>query len=182
MADTPTDVQSELMHLRSNGGAGYVPGIPRLGLPDIQMADSAVGVARGGDRSRYATALPSTLAAASAWDPKLAYEYGALIGRELREQGYNMTLGGGVDITREPRNGRNFEYLGEDPILAGTLVGQWIRGLQAQGVIGDHQALRAERSGDRPQYRQRHSGQTLHARNAICWPSRSAQRRRSGRR
>ena len=47
---------------------------------------------------------------------------GALIGRELRDQGYNMSLGGGVNITREPRNGRTFEYLGEDPILAGTLV------------------------------------------------------------
>ena len=46
-----------------------------------------------------------------------------LIGRELRAQGYNMTLGGGVNLTREPRNGRTFEYMGEDPILAGTLVG-----------------------------------------------------------
>jgi len=87
------------------------PRNPRLGIPDLQMADAAVGVTRGAMRSRYSTPLPSTTSAASSWDPKLLYEYGALIGRELRDQGYNMSLGGGVDITREPRNGRNFEYL-----------------------------------------------------------------------
>src|SRR5205823_6498274 len=71
---------------RSNGGAGFIPGIPRLGIPDLNMADSAVGVARGGSRSRYSTGLPSTPAEAASWDPKVAYDYGALIGRELRDQ------------------------------------------------------------------------------------------------
>ena len=134
---------------RSNGGAGFIPGIPRLGIPDLNMADSAVGVTLGARRSRYSTPLPSTLAEASSWDPQLAYEYGALIGRELRDQGYNMSLGGGVDITREPRNGRNFEYQGEDPVLAGTMVGQFIKGLQAQNVVGDikHYALNDEETG-----------------------------------
>src|SRR5439155_22775692 len=72
-----------------------------------------------------------------------------MIGRELREQGFNMSLGGGVDITREPRNGRNFEYLGEDPILAGKLVGQLIKGTQDQHVLGDikHYALNDQESG-----------------------------------
>jgi beta-glucosidase len=134
---------------RSLGGAGFVPGVPRLGIPDIQMADSAVGVTLGAAHSRYSTALPSALADASTWDLKTAYDYGALIGRELRDQGYNMSLGGGVNITREPRNGRNFEYDGEDPILAGKMDGQLMKGLQAQGVIGDikHYALNDQESG-----------------------------------
>lgn len=134
---------------RSNGGAGFVPGIPRLGIPDLQMADSAVGVTRGAARSRYSTLLPSTVSEASSWDLKLAYDYGALIGRELRDQGYNVSLGGGVDLTREPRNGRTFEYQGEDPILAGKMVGQLMKGLQDQGVIGDlkHYALNDQETG-----------------------------------
>ncbi|MGA9427679.1 MAG: glycoside hydrolase family 3 C-terminal domain-containing protein, partial [Terracidiphilus sp.] len=82
-------------------------------------------------------ALPADEAAAASWDPDAAYEYGKLIGTELRAQGYNMTLGGGADITREPRNGRTFEYLGEDPILAGNLVARLIQGTQSQHVIGD---------------------------------------------
>jgi len=134
---------------RSLGGAGFVPGIARLGIPDLQMADSAVGVALGAGHSRYSTALPSALADASTWDLKTAYDYGALIGRELRDQGYNMSLGGGVNITREPRNGRNFEYDGEDPILAGKMDGQLMKGLQAQGVIGDvkHYAVNDQETG-----------------------------------
>ena len=129
--------------VRSIGGAGFIPGIARLGIPDLQMQDAAVGAARGGARSRYATALPSGVAEASSWDPKLAYDYGALIATELRNQGYNMSLGGGVNLTREPRNGRTFEYKGEDPILAGTLVGQEMKGEQDQHLIGDikHYAL-----------------------------------------
>ena len=133
----------------SNGGAGYVVGIPRLGIPGIQMSDAAYGVRSSGKNGRYSTALPCNLAAAASWNPHAAYEYGALIGRELRAQGYNMSLGGGVDLTREPRNGRNFEYLGEDPILAGTLVGELIKGTQDQHVLGDikHYALNDQESG-----------------------------------
>lgn len=132
-----------------NGGAGFVLGIPRLGIPFIQMSDAAYGVRNSGDNGRYSTALPSNIAAASSWDPQAACEYGALIGRELRAQGYNMTLGGGVNITREPRNGRTFEYQGEDPILAGTLVGNRIKCEQGQNVIGDikHYAVNDQESG-----------------------------------
>jgi beta-glucosidase len=137
------------LHNGSNGGAGYVVGISRLGIPGIQMSDAAYGVRSSGENGRYSTALPNNLASAASWDLKAAYEYGALIGRELRDQGYNMTLGGGVDLTREPRNGRNFEYLGEDPILAGKLVGQVMTGLQAQHVLGDikHYAMNDQESG-----------------------------------
>src|SRR5580700_9554585 len=133
----------------SNGGAGYVPGIPRLGIPAMQISDAAYGVRSSGENGRYSTALPSNLGAAASWDLDAAYEYGALIGRELRAQGYNMTLGGGTNLTREPRNGRTFEYLGEDPILSGEMVGHVMKGLQAQHVIGDikHYAVNDQESG-----------------------------------
>jgi beta-glucosidase len=133
----------------SNGGAGYTVGIPRLGIPAIQMSDAAYGVRMSGDNGRYSTALPSDVGAAASWDLDAAYEYGALIGRELRAQGYNMSLGGGIDITREPRNGRTFEYLGEDPVLAGKMVASVVKGLQAQHVIGDikHYAFNDQESG-----------------------------------
>lgn len=132
-----------------NGGAGFVLGIERLGIPIIQMSDAAYGVRSSASNGRYSTALPSNLASASSWDPKAACEYGALIGRELRDQGYNMTLGGGVNLAREPRNGRTFEYMGEDPILAGTLVGNRIKCEQAQYVIGDikHYVMNDQESG-----------------------------------
>lgn len=132
-----------------NGGAGFVLGIPRLGIPIIQMSDAAYGVRSSAENGRYSTALPSNIAAAASWDPQAACEYGALIGRELRAQGYNMTLGGGVNLTREPRDGRTFEYQGEDPILAGTLVGNRIKCEQGQYVIGDikHYAMNDQESG-----------------------------------
>lgn len=132
-----------------NGGAGFVLGVPRLGIPTIQMSDAAYGVRNSGDNGRYSTALPSDLGSAASWDIHAACEYGELIGRELRAQGYNMTLGGGTNITREPRNGRTFEYMGEDPILAGTLVGNRMKCEQAQHVLGDvkHYAVNDQESG-----------------------------------
>ena len=132
-----------------NGGAGFVLSIDRLGIPFIQMSDAAYGVRSSAMNGRYSTALPSNVGAAASWDTQAACDYGALIGRELRAQGYNMTLGGGVNITREPRNGRTFEYQGEDPILAGTLVGNRIKCEQAQHVIGDikHYAVNDQESG-----------------------------------
>ncbi|HLY20657.1 MAG TPA: glycoside hydrolase family 3 C-terminal domain-containing protein [Bryobacteraceae bacterium] len=134
---------------KSLGNAGYIPGIPRLGIPDLQMADAAVGVTHSSVFGRYSTALPSGEAEAATWDLEMAREYGALIGRELRNQGYTMSLGGGVNLVREPRNGRIFEYKGEDPILAGRLVGAEMKALQEQGVLGDikHYALNDQESG-----------------------------------
>jgi beta-glucosidase len=133
----------------SNGGAGWSNSIPRVGIPAIQMADSAYGVTRGAASGRYSTALPNNLAAASSWDPQAAFEYGALIGRELRAEGYSMSLGGGVNLPREPRNGRTFEYQGEDPLLAGTLVGNFVKGVQSEHIIGDlkHYAINDQESG-----------------------------------
>jgi len=133
----------------SNGGAGVIQGVPRLGLLPIQLADSAVGVRAAAERGRYSTLLPSTIALAAAWDSNLAYEYGELIGRELRDQQYQASLGAGVNLMREPRNGRNFEYAGEDPILAGKTVAQLVKGLQSQKVIGDikHYAMNDQETG-----------------------------------
>src|SRR5258708_20454717 len=93
--------------------------------------------------------MPANVAAAASWDTDAAYEYGALIGHELRAQGFNMSLGGGVNLTRDPRNGRTFEYLGEDPVLAGTLLARLIEGTQSANVIGDikHYALHDQDSG-----------------------------------
>src|SRR5258706_985818 len=137
------------LSVHSNGGAGYVVGVPRLGIPDIQISDAAYGVRNSGENGRYSTALPANIAGAASWDPEAAYAYGGLIGRELRAQGYNMSLGGGVNLARELRNGRNFEYMGEDPILAGTMVVQLMKGEQAEHVIGDikHYAVNDQESG-----------------------------------
>jgi len=134
---------------RSNFGAGFMPGIDRLGIPDINLADSAVGVRMAAYQSRYATLLPSTLGAASSWDPDSAFLYGSVIGRELRAQGFNMSIGGGVNITREPRNGRNFEYAGEDPVLAGTMTGSLMNGVKSEHVMSDikHYALNDQETG-----------------------------------
>src|SRR5260370_1829142 len=115
----------------------------------IQMSDAAYGVRASALNGRSYTALASNIAAAASWDTQSACDYGSLIGRELRAQGYNMTLGGGVNLTREPRNGRTFEYMGEDPILAGTLVGNRMMCEQAQHVVGDikHFAMNDQESG-----------------------------------
>jgi beta-glucosidase len=145
----PTDDPLTQENMPSNRGVGYEVGVPRLGIPGIDMSDAAYGVRSSGANGRYSTALPANVAAAASWDTDAAYEYGKLIGTELRAQGYNMSLGGGVNITREPRNGRTFEYLGEDPILAGTLVARLIEGTQSQHVIGDikHYAFNDQESG-----------------------------------
>ena len=136
-------------HADSIGGAGYVPGIERLGIPALQISDAAYGVRSSGENGRYSTALPADIAGAATWDPQGAFEYGALIGSELRAQGFNMSLGGGTNLTREPRNGRTFEYLGEDPVLAGTMVASLIKGTQSQHVLGDikHYGLNDQESG-----------------------------------
>lgn len=134
---------------RSNFGAGFMAGIDRLGIPDINLADSAVGIRMAAYQGRYATLLPSTLGAASSWDPDSAFLYGTVIGRELRSLGFNMSIGGGVNITREPRNGRNFEYAGEDPLLAGTMTGNVEKGVLSQHVMNDikHYAFNDQETG-----------------------------------
>ena len=133
----------------TNGGAGYVEGVKRLGIPSLVISDAGYGVRDSGANGRYSTAMPSSLGAAASWDPDSACEFGTVIGKELRAQGFNMTLGGGVDLVREPRNGRNFEYAGEDPLLAGTVVGRLMKCEQEQHVVGDikHYVMNDQETG-----------------------------------
>lgn len=133
----------------TNGGAGYVEGVKRLGIPPVVISDAGYGVRDSGANGRYSTAMPSSLGAASSWDADSACSFGQVVGSDLRAQGFNMTLGGGVDLAREPRNGRSFEYAGEDPLLAGTMVGNLMKCEQAQHVIGDikHYVMNDQETG-----------------------------------
>ncbi|TPG54697.1 glycoside hydrolase family 3 C-terminal domain-containing protein [Sphingomonas glacialis] len=119
------------------GSAGYVPPISRLGIPAQHQTDAGVGVATQGGAAvkRERTALPSNLAIAASWDVAVAHAGGAMIGDEARRSGFNVMLAGGVNLLREPRNGRNFEYGGEDPLLAGTIVAEQVRGIQSNHVV-----------------------------------------------
>ena len=119
------------------GSAGYVPGVARLGIPPQWLTDAGVGVATQwtAPEKRERTALPSGLATAASWNPELAFEGGAMIGAEASASGFNVMLAGGANLMRDPRNGRNFEYAGEDPLLAGTMVGAQISGIQSNHII-----------------------------------------------
>ena len=130
--------------------AGFVPGNPRLGLPDLLETDAGLGVAtQATPTPRERTALPSGLATASTWDTQMAYAGGAMIGSEARLSGFNVMLAGGVNLMRDPRNGRNFEYAGEDPLLAGTMVGHAVKGIESNHVISTvkHYALNDQETG-----------------------------------
>ena len=129
--------------------AGYVPGIERLGIPAQRMTDASLGVAAAHQNENPATALPSGLALAASFDPRVAYAGGATIGSEARTKGFNVMLAGGVNLTREPRGGRNFEYAGEDALLAGIMVGESVRGIQSNHIVATtkHFALNAQDSG-----------------------------------
>jgi beta-glucosidase len=116
--------------------AGYVPGVPRLGVPALLMSDASLGVTNPGYRpGDTATAMPAGLALAASFDPTLARAAGEAIGREARSRGFNVLLAGGTNLARDPRGGRNFEYLSEDPLLSGALAAQSITGIQQQHVI-----------------------------------------------
>jgi len=130
--------------------AGFVYGVPRLGIPNLWETDAGIGVAsQAGPNARPATALPSGLNTAATWDLQTAYAGGAMIGAEARGYGFNVLLAGGVNLMRDPRNGRNFEYGGEDPLLAGKLVGAQIKGIQSQRVVSTlkHFALNDQETG-----------------------------------
>ncbi len=116
--------------------AGYVPGVPRLGVPALLMSDASLGVTNPGYREGdTATALPAGLALGASFNPALAREAGGMLGREARNRGFNVQLAGGINLARDPRNGRNFEYLSEDPLLSAALAAESINGIQSEGVI-----------------------------------------------
>jgi beta-glucosidase len=121
------------LQTQPRGAAGWVPGIPRLGITNLYLADGSVGVGNGVGQ---ATALPSSIASAASWDLNEAAKYGTVIGTELRDFGINVNLGGNINLTgREPRDGRTFETKGEDPMLAGKTAAAHLTAIQQQYVI-----------------------------------------------
>ena len=109
----------------------YVMPVPRLGLPAIRMADGPQGV-RNNTKS---TLYPSGVAAAATWDRTLINQMGIALGKDSRARGVHILLGPGANIYRSPLCGRNFEYFGEDPYLAGEIAANYIKGVQSQNVL-----------------------------------------------
>ena len=109
----------------------YVRAIDRLGLPAVRMADGPQGV-RNNTRS---TLYPSGVAAAATWDTELIQQMGVSLGKDARARGVHILLGPGANIYRSPLCGRNFEYFGEDPFLAGEIATAYIKGVQSMGVM-----------------------------------------------
>jgi len=109
----------------------YIRAEPSVGFPRLKMSDASMGVRTWGPDTAYAGGI----ALAASWDPKLAHETGVSTGDDARARGVNFLLGPGVDIYRAPMNGRNFEYLGEDPYLTAQTAVAYIEGVQSQGVI-----------------------------------------------
>ncbi|MBR3442103.1 MAG: glycoside hydrolase family 3 C-terminal domain-containing protein [Bacteroidaceae bacterium] len=124
-------------------GKFYSGGVPRLGIPGLWMSDGPHGVRAEMDWNEWrnagwttdsCTAFPSLTCLAATWNPQMAERYGRAIGEEAAYRGKNVLLGPGVNIYRTPLNGRNFEYMGEDPVLSATMCVPYIQGVQSQGV------------------------------------------------
>lgn len=134
------------------GSAGFVAAVPRVGMPAQQMSDASLGVGNLGGFLRVgdeATSLPASLALAATFDPDLARRAGEMLGAEAHAKGFNIQLAGGVNLIREPRNGRNFEYASEDPLLSGVIIGEQIAGIQSRHVVSTtkHYALNSQETG-----------------------------------
>jgi len=133
------DEKIGMIHASSSFTSG---GVPRLDIPELVFSDGPHGVrhehGRGWhaleDYDDQATYLPVGINLASTWNRELGYIYGEVLGNEAKERGKNVLLGPGINIIRSPLNGRNFEYLSEDPYLTGTMAVGYVRGLQDQGV------------------------------------------------
>jgi beta-glucosidase len=141
------------------GQAGYIPGISRLAIPPLRLADGPAGVRV----NAHATALPAPVLLASAFDPQLARRYGEVIGREGRALGQDVLLSPMVNLIRTPYAGRNFETFSEDPLLASDLVAAEIGGIQGEGLIATvkHFALNNQEQ-DRDSVDVRADEQTMH--------------------
>jgi beta-glucosidase len=133
------------------GAAAYYQPVPRLGVPARIENDAGLGVTNRGNvrPGDDATALPSSLLLGATFDPAIAREAGAVIGREARARGFNVQLAGGANLIREPRGGRSFEYVSEDPLLTGLIAGQSVAGIQSERVVSTvkHFAVNAQENG-----------------------------------
>ena len=127
-------------------------GVPRLGIPELWWSDGPHGVRAEINWNNWnhaewtndsCTAFPALTCLAATWNPELSKVYGVAVGEEARYREKDVLLGPGVNIYRTPMNGRNFEYMGEDPYLASVMVVPYIQGLQSQGVAAcvKHYAL-----------------------------------------
>jgi beta-glucosidase len=109
----------------------YIRSVPRLGIPEIKMSDGPSGCRNWGSSSAY----PAAVALAATFDTAAAEKTGSALARDCRARGVHILLAPGVNIQRSPLGGRNFEYLGEDPFLAGKIAASYIRGVQSGGVL-----------------------------------------------
>ena len=116
---------------KGEAGAGYIPGVPRLGIPPLRLTDGPAGVRT----AQQATALPAPVMLSATFDPVLARRFGAVMGVEGRARDHDVLLAPMVNIVRVPTGGRDFETLGEDPLLASRLVAAEVEGIEAQGLM-----------------------------------------------
>lgn len=130
----------DIIHAQSKFSA---PGVPRLGIPELWCTDGPMGVRPEvlwdeWEQAKWTndscTAFPSLTALAATWDPEMAYLYGKSIGEEARFRNKSVLLGPGINVYRTPLNGRNFEYMGEDPYLISRIVVPYVKGVQSNGV------------------------------------------------
>ncbi len=136
VADRVEDVLSRMTleeKLDYIGGynAFYVRAIPRLGLPQLKMSDGPVGIRNYGPTTAY----PAGICSAATWDTALIRHLGHSLGNDARARGVHILLAPGVNIYRAPMCGRNFEYFGEDPFLAGRIAAAYVTGVQEKGVV-----------------------------------------------
>ena len=121
----------------------FLPGAPAKGLPHVFMVDASAGVRINHSipdqnevrHPEKTTQFPATIALASTFNPDLAYQYGEAVGYETRMAGAGVLLGPGMNIYRSSQCGRNFEYMGEDPYLAGQMVANYVTGMQSTGTM-----------------------------------------------
>lgn len=130
----------DIIHAQSKFSS---PGVPRLGIPELWCTDGPMGVRPEvlwdeWEQAKWTndscTAFPSLTALAATWDPEMAYLYGKSIGEEARFRNKSVLLGPGINVYRTPLNGRNFEYMGEDPYLISQMVVPYVKGVQSNGV------------------------------------------------
>jgi len=152
LAQMNTEQKVKVIHAQSKFSSG---GVPELGVPELWCTDGPHGIRpevlwdewdQAGWTNDSCVAFPALTCLAATWNREMAALYGKSIGEEARYRGKDVLLGPGVNIARTPLNGRNFEYMGEDPYLAGEMVVPYVKGVQANGVATcvKHYALNNE--------------------------------------